>query len=417
MRNLNVFDVLPAMISQLTSDLAECVECEWALGLGPGLLPLSIQGQHHDLDRCIADISAVLSEEPQARGALSAPEPLHPDNWAPRITCPIRRNGELVAVVALGPKKSGDAYSAGDRDFITGFTEHFSRLMTDNSLTTAVCKDIEQLRHAQAELESAREVQHRFLTFPLPPIKGLDYYGECHPVGEVGSDFFDFTVPDSSSLLLSIGDVSGKGVPAAIVMAGLQASVRALGLGPRNEICALVRDLNRMVCRLSPDNFYATMFYARIDSVRRQMQYVNAGHEPPLLVRKRNQAVVRLESTGTVVGLSTRSGYSQRTIPIEPGDVLVAATDGVMEALYAEGRDVHEQVVFSAVRDHPGASSSDLAAHIFRAATTHGDTSTHCTTPSDDRTVVVVRFVDTGMFAFPGKPAKSHALAHAAVAC
>ena len=129
------------------------------------------------------------------------------------------------------------------------------------------------------------------------------------------------------------------------------------------------------------------MFYALVDSARRELHYVNAGHEPPLIVRKRNNAVVELRATGTVLGLSPRTAYEQRTIPLEPGDVLVAVTEGVADALCARGPGAHRQVVIEAVREHPGASSSEVAARIIGSVEA----------AQDDRAVVVVRLLETGV--------------------
>jgi phosphoserine phosphatase RsbU/P len=279
-------------------------------------------------------------------------------------------------LIAFGPAKGGKPYAQGDRDLIVKLAAHVSALIG-----------------TREELASARQVQQRFFPGRLQPIRGLDYYGECREAGEVSGDFFDFVAPDRSCLLLSIGDVSAKGIPAAIVMAGLQASLRALGPGSRNRISTLVRDLNRVVCQLSPDRFYTTMFYARVDSARRELHYVNAGHEPPLIVRKRNNAVVELGATGTVLGLSPRTAYEQRTVPLEPGDVLVAVTEGVAEALCARGPGAHRKVVIEAVRDQPGAPSSEVAGRIIGAV----EASAGGAAAEDDRAVVVVRLLETGV--------------------
>ncbi len=144
-----------------------------------------------------------------------------------------------------------------------------------------------------------------------------------------------------------------------------------------------------MICEVSPNSFYATMFYASIDVPRGELSYVNAGHDRVILFRDNLRRVNELESTGTVLGLSTRVAYKQRSLQLEPGDVLVAVTDGVTEATDSQGRILGEEVVLNTIRDHPGATSSDLASYIGRAI----DTFTRGATPEDDRTVVVVRFL------------------------
>ena len=171
-----------------------------------------------------------------------------------------------------------------------------------------------------------------------------------------------------------------------------------------------VRDLNRMVWEVSPDNFYATMFYAHIDGPRHELHYVNAGHDRVILLRDDLTRAVNLESTGTVLGLSTKAAYDQRTIPLEPGDVLVAVTDGITDAADSDGHMLDEDAILQVVRDHPEGSSSDLAGYIIREV----DAFTGGALPADDRTVVVVRFLGAMMDALVEIPIKERAFAHLA---
>ena len=411
MKSTDTLESLPALITQLTADLTECLDCAWTAVLGQrgsGFFPVCIHGYLPDVDRCAAYASSAISERGQIANNLAAFETQLRLQSAPAIICPIPLQRDTL-IWAFGPKRTGEAFSPDDRDLIAGVAGHLSFLMSENRLA-AVRKRLEQIRRTEVELESARDVQHRFFPLRLPPIDGLDYYGECRPAGEMGGDFFDFIAADSSSLLLSIGDVSGKGVPAAIIMAGLQASLRALSLSGAQRVSSLVRDLNRMVWQVAPDNFFVTLFCARIDCTRGELHYVNAGQEPPLLIRSDGDTVVRLDSTGAVLGLSTRSAYEQRTVHLGHGDVLVAATDGVTEALYnAGGTDAHKRAVLDAVRDHPDAPSSDLAASIIRAAQNLAPEPA----PPDDQTVVVAKFLAQPVKALASAHARSHDFSYA----
>jgi len=406
---MDIPEIFPTIISQVTSDLAESVDCAWAVGFGPGLLPLCAVGAHPDLRRCAGYLSAEFSEQRQVNGELRLSDFMSRQAWTPSIMCPIRLRGENLAILAFGPKKKkGQAYTASDRDLISAFAAHVSALMSNNTLATIIGKKIEKALRSKAELESARQVQSRFFPLQRPAIKGLDYWGECQRVGEVGGDFFDFIASESSSLLLSVGNVSGKSIPGAIIAAGLQASLRALGHGGRLDVAALLGELNHLVWRVSPDDFFATMFCARVDSARRELQYANAGHEPPLLIHK-NCAPVRLETTGTVLGLSRRSAYRQATIRLEAGDVLVAATDGMTEVLDQAEPEGYEETVLKAIRNHPDGSSSDLVEHILQAVSTLAQN----TEAENDRTVVVVRFTGAAMAAFVSIPLYNRAIAYA----
>ena len=238
------------------------------------------------------------------------------------------------------------------------------------------------------ELEAAREVRNRVFPCPTHIVEGLDYYGECRTEGDLSGDFFDFAPLPERGLLVAVGDVSRRGAGAAIIMSGLQLLLRSLSAGGNGHLQSVVRELNRSVCDISPPNFYATLFYASIDPARRQMKYVSAGHEPALLFRPGGR-VRRLESTGTVLGLTARSAFRESAAALEAGDVLVAFTGGVTEAADFDGREFGEEGVLRVLERHPDAGAAELSARIL-------DSAANFRTPSsgvEDRTVVVARLV------------------------
>jgi sigma-B regulation protein RsbU (phosphoserine phosphatase) len=214
----------------------------------------------------------------------------------------------------------------------------------------------------------------------------LDYYGESQLLG--GGDFFDFVPIEPRGLVVAIGDVSGRTAAASALLLPVLRGFLRTGLpGDPGHIRRVVRDLNRTLCDTSPDSLYATLFCAAIDPELRQLHYVNAGHEAALLVRGAGERVYRLESTGTVLGLTTRSGYGVRTLALEPGDLLVAFSGGVADAANPAGRPFGESGVLQTLRDHPGARSSELVACLVDAVRQFADRAG----TADDRTVTVVR--------------------------
>jgi sigma-B regulation protein RsbU (phosphoserine phosphatase) len=240
------------------------------------------------------------------------------------------------------------------------------------------------------DLLVAREIQNRFLPGRLQHIAGLDYSGDCQAAGEVGGDFFDFRRLTGNELSVSVGDISRHEFGAAILMSGIQSFLRGSTGRGSSEMPGLVEELNRVVCQVAPDNIYVTLFYARVDPQRREVRYVNAGHEPPLLLRRRTGSTHRLESTGTVLGLTGRAVYGQRTIRMDPGDVLVAFTDGVTEATDIEGQQWGENGVLNVLRRCKHARGSELVAEILESAGRFADPAA----PADDRTAVAVRLTD-----------------------
>src|SRR5215470_2129875 len=171
-------------------------------------------------------------------------------------------------------------------------------------LTTAIGREMAQRERLNRELEIAREVQEHLFPQRLPPSLGLDYCGQCWPAREVGVDYYDFLELPDDKLGIAIGDVSGKGVGAALMMACLEASLRALASVLRDPADLMGR-VNGLVCQASAANRYATLFYGEYDPVKRCLTYVNAGHNPPVVLRKCGGVcdVHRLEMGGPVIGL------------------------------------------------------------------------------------------------------------------
>jgi sigma-B regulation protein RsbU (phosphoserine phosphatase) len=224
----------------------------------------------------------------------------------------------------------------------------------------------------------------------LPYISGLDYGGDCQPAGGAGGDFFDLRRLPGNELAVSVGEVSGHGIDAAILLSVIQAFLRGLTGSGAVEVVKVIEQLNQVVCQVAPPGICATLFLAYVDPRRRELRYVSAGHEPPLLWRKRTGRVQRLTSAGTVLGLSGRTSYEQRTIGMDPGDILVAFTDGIAEATDGQGRVWGEDGILSVLRRCHDARSPELVAEILESARRFADSMT----VADDRTAVVVRLAE-----------------------
>jgi phosphoserine phosphatase RsbU/P len=220
-----------------------------------------------------------------------------------------------------------------------------------------------------------------------PRIQGLDYHGRRRS-GETGSDFFDFVSRPAGELAVCMGAAPVPRADSALMVSGLENLLCRLSAQADAKPAIIVEALNRSVCGAAGDNSYATLFYASVDPLRRQLAYVNAGHEPALLLRKRQNRAIILESTGAVLGLTHRSGYGQRTIPLEPGDLLSVFSDSVAEAADILGRPFGSIGVLSVLRRFPDAHAVDLVEEILCAAERHAGWAA----PATDQTVAVVRF-------------------------
>jgi len=192
----------------------------------------------------------------------------------------------------------------------------------------------------ERELEIAREVQRELLPRSVPEIEGLHLAGVCLPAIEVGGDYYDYLSLDESRLAIVIADVSGKGIPAALLMASLQASVRSL-FRPVPDPGELNARLNDSLFRASSASRYATLFLGFYDHADRTLRYSNAGHHPPLLLRGKD--VRRLDEGGLPVGMFEGGIYAQGNCRLEKGDLLAMFTDGVVETPNDDGEEFGER--------------------------------------------------------------------------
>ncbi len=260
------------------------------------------------------------------------------------------------------------------------------------------------------EFAGAREVQQRLSPGELARIDGLDYYGESQPCGELGGDFFDFIQTGDSSLLFSIGGVSAKGVAPAIIMAAVQGFLRALGSRMDFDIRKQVHNLNRLVWQLAPENFFVTMFCARLNASKREMQYVSAGHDRVMLLKAQDGREIGIKTTGAVLGLSTRAMFESRTVRMDPGDTVVAVTEGIAEAADFRGSALNNSVLHG-LRERLAGSARDLAEYVIQTAKAQA---ANAVGASDDKTVVVVRSIGNMAEHSATLPIRPRRLAHAA---
>ncbi|HLH18432.1 MAG TPA: SpoIIE family protein phosphatase [Bryobacteraceae bacterium] len=215
----------------------------------------------------------------------------------------------------------------------------------------ALARQYEAERRAAQEIEIARQVQARLFPQVHPEVKTLEYAGVCLQARQVGGDYFDFIDLGQQRLGLVIGDVSGKGIAAALLMANLQANVRgqsALALTqPERFLCSV----NQLFYANSAESAYASLFFAEYDSASRRLRYANCGHLSGLILRSDDQ-LCRLDATATLVGLFPDWECSFAEFPLAPGDLLALYTDGITEAVSDLGEEFGEENLIEALRRH-----------------------------------------------------------------
>jgi sigma-B regulation protein RsbU (phosphoserine phosphatase) len=213
----------------------------------------------------------------------------------------------------------------------TGQLANFARAFAD------MAREIRQKQQRRQEMQAAAEIQQSILPRPLAhegPLAAIDLYAEMHPARDIGGDFYDyFTLPDGR-LALTIADVSGKGIPAALFMAISRTVMRGIAGG--GDMAARMAEANRLLATDNEASMFVTMFHAVLDPQSGRLRYCNAGHNPPYLLRSAGGSEV-LQATGCPFGISTELRYRIGETGMRPGDTLFLYTDGITEAFDRDG--------------------------------------------------------------------------------
>ena len=267
-----------------------------------------------------------------------------------RLLVQITVKGHLVGLLILGPRRSGYLYTERDIEMLMSVAGQIALVIENAKLIDRIVAE-ERLRR---DLMLAADVQKRLFPEAPPTSSAVELAGYCQPARGIGGDYYDFLSFDNQRIGVAIADVSGKGISAALVMSSVQASLRSQAFvhkgGPpeKGDVQNIVSALNQLLCQSTGSSTYVTFFYAEFDDTTKQLTYINAGHNPPIIIpaSRRGDRVedgtVKLTNGGPVIGLFDFSRYEEETVQLRSGDVLVAFTDGVSEALDKEGEEYGE---------------------------------------------------------------------------
>jgi sigma-B regulation protein RsbU (phosphoserine phosphatase) len=326
------------------------------------------------------------------------------------LLLPIAAKNDLLAIISLGPRLGDLPFSREDRQMLMAVAWQMAFAIQNVQLVQQVAEE-ERLRH---ELEIATAVQRRLFPQCAPEVGHLDLAGVCHPARGVGGDYYDFILLDGGNVGIAVADVAGKGISAALLMSTVQASLRSQAPTVNGRLTELVSSMNRLLHVSTDATSYATFFYAQFDGESGLLTYVNAGHNPPMLVRARpalsaSQArrggrdaaavaagveagsvhsQVRLITTGgLIIGAFQSCEYEQEAIEMYSGDLLVAYTDGVTEAFNSAGEEFGERRLRKIITESAHLSAQELSDTIVASVRQWcGDAPQH-----DDLTLVVMK--------------------------
>jgi sigma-B regulation protein RsbU (phosphoserine phosphatase) len=279
----------------------------------------------------------------------------------------IKIKDQLVGILSLGPRRAGHEYSTTDKEMLMAVAAQLAFVIENSRLIERMVAE-ERLRR---ELALAAEVQRRLFPERPPASASLELSGFCQPARGVGGDYYDFLALGGERIGIAVADVAGKGISAALVMSNVQASLRSQTMAHHapalaaGSLAELVSTMNQLLCSSTGGATYVTFFYAQFDEQTKQLTYVNAGHNPPFLLRTNGAPrlsvalpessamasprnghtpppYLQLSTGGLAVGMFEHGHYEQETIQLHSGDLLVAYTDGVTEALDAAGEEFGE---------------------------------------------------------------------------
>ncbi|MFL6427413.1 MAG: PP2C family protein-serine/threonine phosphatase [Acidobacteriaceae bacterium] len=307
------------------------------------------------------------------------------ENLGAELLLPLAGRDRLLGFISLGPKRSEEPYTPSDLRLLQSVSTQAGLALEISALVHSLASEAARRERIDREIEIAREVQERLFPQQLPTLPGHSIHGACRPAQGVGGDYYDVLMLDDGSLGLAIGDVSGKGISAALLMASLRASLRGMTMDGPADLARVLNRVNRLVYESSATNRYATFFFSIYRPDNRLLRYVNAGHNPPYVLR--GSEIHALEGGGPVIGLLPDAIYEECRLILEPGDLLLAYTDGISEALNVQDQEWGEERMVAAARTKLPENASTILRHIV----TEADRFAAAAPQHDDMTLLLMK--------------------------
>ncbi len=297
------------------------------------------------------------------------------------LCAPMLTRSSLKGVLAVYNKKGGKGFTQDDQRLLAIIAAQSAQVVENARLY----EEERSLIKMQEEFKLAAQIQADLLPKESPNLPGYDIAGATFSAKAIGGDYFDFISLDERKIATCLGDVSGKGLTAALLMANLQASLRSQTyMG--NSVRECIAKVNRHLFQSTSPEKFATLFYGILDTTNHTFTYCNAGHEPPMLIGG-NGKLSRLKEGGTVVGIIDGFAFQDAVVDLQPGDMLIAYSDGVTEAMNADKEQFGENRLLDLIKRNLDNSAKGLVEQIVKAIRTHAGEAPQY----DDITALVVK--------------------------
>ena len=300
------------------------------------------------------------------------------------LSVPLFLKGKMLGLLTVFNKKNGMDFTTEDQKLLAIIAAQSAHVIENARLH----EEEHVYFKMREEMRLANEIQVNLLPHSSPEIQGYQISGKSIPAKDVGGDYFDFIPLENGKIAICLGDISGKGIPAALLMANLQATLR--GQTILNFSCRECITFANKVLYLNTDSQkYATLFYGILDYKNNEISYCNAGHNNPILISRDNK-VSRLDIGGIVVGIMPEYPFQETSIKLNAGEILVIFSDGITEAMNESGEEFEEDRLIKLLLELRDKSTDEIIAAILEKV---NEFSGHAE-PMDDKTIVVIKHDD-----------------------
>ncbi len=328
----------------------------------------------------------LLNKKPLAINDPARDERFRGVTWQESITslacAPLLVKSELTGILTLYNKKEGHGFTLEDQRLL-GIIAAQSAQVVENA---RLYEEEQALLRMQEQVRLAAKIQLELLPKAVPPIAGYEIAGKSLPAQSVGGDYFDFIPIDEQRWALCLGDVTGKGLPASLLMANLQATIRGQTLSS-SSVSECMRRANRLLHQSTDDEKFASVFYAMLDWQQHLLCYANAGHNDPFLFSLAQPGPQPLKTGGIMLGLFPNFPFQEDTIPLQPGDLLLIYSDGITEAKNVLEKDFGEERLIDLVQKNLEQPAGDLIERIIAEVKAFAGAAPQ----HDDITLMVIR--------------------------
>lgn len=301
--------------------------------------------------------------------------------YVPMLSQDVVKGGVLV-----GERLNASSFDEMEQEFLSTLA-NAAMISFENA---RLFQETLEKQRLEEELSIARDIQKKLLPDAPPSVPGYDFAGMNDSTHQVGGDYYDFIPIDGEHIAIAIGDVSGKGVPASLLMANVQASLHAL-IHADWPLADIVSRINNIIYANTSMDKFITFFIGVIELTTGKFTYVNAGHNPPML-RRRNGDIEELHTGGLILGMMPDAPFQQATLDLFPGDELILFTDGVSEAMNEEDEEFTEERIAAILRESKAESAQALLDEIKTAVKKF----TRNMPQSDDITMLAMRIQENG---------------------